>query len=113
MMPSLEKAPRWFILLLASIACIIAAGACGFIIKNVYAQIDRNTTNAITAQSIAISAQNRADIADKASKDLKEIVTEIKNTNETFRKEYREDKNKLDDKLDEQKTLLLKISNKL
>lgn len=96
----LEKAPRWFLFMLVSFF-MGAVGILGtIVVKGAYAEIASNTSGVVEAKGLAFQAKINADNAQEAIVELKGAVTDIREAQETFRKEYREDQKDMDRKLD-------------
>ena len=97
-----NKYPRW--------ALVGLAGFLFFICLNF---TNRAIAEGDKVKVVAYQAKNNADNAISISQDLKAQIADIRDSQEVFRREYREDQKDLSKSLDEQKTLLLKISSKL
>lgn len=85
-----NKIPRWALIALAA----LGLGACGLLISTSRADLDNFKT-------IAYQAKNSSDDALVMASDLKIQIGDIRVSQETFRKEYREDQKDLDRKLNE------------
>ena len=90
-MGSLEKAPRWFLLIVGGCGIALCLILTQFIVKSAFAdmaktqeELDRTTEVARTAKNISESNQN-------AIVELKGSIEKVQVSQETFRKEYRED----------------------
>ena len=93
-MEFLEKAPRWFILIAFSVVMAISVISVKFIVGNVFADVEKT-------KSTATVAKNLAETGAIAINDLKVSFAEMRGAQETFRKEYREDKKETDNKLEQ------------
>lgn len=93
MIESIEKAPRWFLVLICATAIGLCWVACGFVIKNAFADMDN--TKKIAWQAKNSSDQNQRDIS------------QFKDEFQRFRNEYREDQKDTVNKLEQ----LLRRSN--
>lgn len=88
-MDRLEKLPRWALVLIAT----VGIGAIGYIGVDAKGKVEAAVAN--SAEATQLSNQNQKDIGE-----LKQSVADIRVSQETFRKEYREDQKDLDKKLD-------------
>ena len=79
----LNKIPRWALIVLA----MVGIGACGTMLSTARADLDKFKT-------IAYQAKNASDANTTSIGELKEGVKEIRFSQETSRKEYREDRQK-------------------
>lgn len=86
----LNKIPRWALVGIASLGLI----ATGTSISTARADLEK-------FKGIAYIAKNASEDALHLGADLKVQVSEIRSSQETFRKEYREDQKDLDRKLSE------------
>jgi hypothetical protein len=87
---SLEKMPRWALVML----CGLAISCSLFFANRAIADGDR-------VKAVAYNAKNAADRANESTERLEKSVVAIQLSQETFRKEYREDQKDLDRKLGE------------
>mgnify|MGYP001586941151 CR=1 FL=1 len=83
-----------FLLIVLGLALSLCWIFIGFIIKNAFADVQNIKTIAWSAKNL--SESNQSDIVD-----LKANISQIQVSQETFRKEYREDQKDLDRKLGE------------
>lgn len=83
-MESLEKAPRWFLLIVSGAAISVAVLIGGWTIRQAFADID-------TIKSVAYSAKTQSNSNNDSIQELKLAMSEMKTAQETFRREYRED----------------------
>lgn len=82
---NIEKAPRWFLLWLTG-GSVALLGMLGlWTLRQAYADIN-------TLKSVAYQAKNQSESNDEAISELKTAVGQIKDAQEVFRKEYREDR---------------------
>jgi hypothetical protein len=79
----LNKVPRWALILIAT----IGLGACGVLVSNARADLDK-------FKSIAYQAKSVSDSNTTSISELKDGVKDIRNSLETSRREYREDRQK-------------------
>lgn len=93
----LNKIPRWMLILLA----MLGLTACGVLVSGARADLDK--FGAIAFQAKNVSESNTASISE-----LKGSVQDIKDSQEQFRREYREDQKDLNVKLTE----LLRLTKK-
>lgn len=89
-MEVLNKAPRWFLLIIAGMF-VVGIGLVG---ENVWADSQKT-------KAVAYESRGMANTATLQVAALSGQIQEIKNSNETFRREYREDQNRLSDTLRE------------
>lgn len=93
-MDYISKLPRGLLIILAS----AFFGLTALVGNNLYA--DSQST-----KKVAYQAKNIAETASLQISEMRGAVQDIQNKNETFRREYREDQNRLNDTL---KEILLK-----
>lgn len=79
----LNKIPRWALILIS----VLGIGACGTLITTARADLDKFKT-------IAYQAKNVSDSNTSSITELKSSVGDIRTAQETFRREYREDRNR-------------------
>lgn len=96
---NLDKAPRWFLMIVLGIAGALAFWGVSYAITNERTSIAATTAEVAKLKPIVYSAQNTAEIAQMQSAELRGVIVKMENTQETFRKEYREDQRTLDQKL--------------
>ena len=101
-MIDLDKLPRNILVPV----CAVLFAVCLFFTNRAVAESDKNKA---MVQQAKIDSEKALETSD----DLKNQIADVRGAQETFRKEYREDQKDLTKNLDEQKTLLLKISAKL
>ena len=92
-MSALEKAPRWFILLICICAISLASLLFKVVVDNAYADITQTKV-------VAYEAQKSAETAQLQIAELRAAVQDIKRSSEQFRVEYRQDQKDMDKKLD-------------
>lgn len=80
---NIEKFPRWALITLAT----IGMGSCWILISTARADLDK-------FKNIAYTAKSNADDALALGNELKVQIADVRGAQETFRKEYREDRNK-------------------
>lgn len=90
----INKAPRWFLVIILGAAMALCYITLGFIVKNAFADMER--IKGVAWQAKALSDDNQVSIVE-----LKSSVEKINIAQETFRREYREDQKDLDKKLSE------------
>ena len=77
----LNKVPRWALVLLA----LLGMAACGSLISTARADLDKFKT-------IAYQAKNTSDANTTSVGELKIQIADVRGAQETFRREYREDR---------------------
>lgn len=90
----LDKLPRWMLTLMLSGALGLAGICVTVLISRADAQISKNTIEIERVKTVAEQAQMQY-------AELRGAVQEVKTSNETFRKEYREDMHEIQKSLSE------------
>lgn len=86
----LNKVPRWALILFSSLFFVV----CGLTVSGARADLDK-------FGAIAYDAKNASDGNTKSISELKASVQEVRDSQEQFRREYRDDQKTLDVKLTE------------
>ena len=100
-MDHLNKLPRWFLVMSTGALMTIVVLLGGWSIRQVFADVGTIRSTAETAESIAVSAKATGEANSKSIDQINVNVEKIQDSQEQFRREYREDQQNLNRKLEE------------
>lgn len=92
---NMDRLPRWFLVTLTAGSLTLVGLLGKFAISNAYERIDSNAADLVKVKAIAYDAKNTAAISQLAIAELRGAIQDIKNSNDKFRTEYREDQAEL------------------